>query len=105
MAMEVPKSARRISWICNGRFSFVSGVPRIAQMSPEESQLDTVKRRPAHKLDWRAVLIVLRNKLFAGIVAAIPLIVTFFVLKIAYGFINDISQPVLDRMLWKPIPG
>ena len=38
-----------------------------------------------------------RNKLFAGIVAAIPLIVTFYVLKIAYGFITDISEPLLHR--------
>ena len=47
--------------------------------------------------DWRAILVVLRNKLFAGIVAAIPLIVTFDVLKIAYGVINDISAPFLKR--------
>ena len=47
--------------------------------------------------DWRAALVVLRNKLFAGIVAAIPLIVTFDVLKIAYGVINDISEPFLKK--------
>ncbi len=47
--------------------------------------------------DWRAALVILRNKLFAGIVAAIPLIVTFDVLKIAYGVINDISAPFLKR--------
>ncbi|HEX4084756.1 MAG TPA: DUF502 domain-containing protein [Chthoniobacteraceae bacterium] len=61
------------------------------------------KRTPAPT--WRGVLVVLRNKLFAGIVAAIPLIVTFYVLKIAYGFINDISEPVLDRIFGKPTPG
>ena len=55
--------------------------------------------------NWRAGLKVLRNKLFAGIVAAIPLIVTFYVLKIAYGFINDISEPFLDKLFGKPIPG
>ncbi len=43
------------------------------------------------------MLVVLRNKLFAGIVAAIPLIVTFDVLKIAYGVINDISEPFLKK--------
>jgi len=47
--------------------------------------------------NWRAILIVLRNKLLAGIVAAIPLIVTFDVLKIAYGVINDISDPFLKK--------
>jgi uncharacterized membrane protein len=56
-------------------------------------------------VNWRGVLIALRNKLFAGIVAAIPLIVTFYVLKIAYGFINDISEPFLDKLSGRPIPG
>ena len=55
--------------------------------------------------NWRAILVVLRNKLFAGIVAAIPLIVTFYVLKIAYGFINDISEPFLDKLFGKHLPG
>jgi len=55
--------------------------------------------------DWRAVLVILRNKLFAGIVAAIPLIVTFYVLKIAYGFINDISEPFIDKLTGRPMPG
>ena len=56
-------------------------------------------------VNWRGLLIALRNKLFAGIVAAIPLIVTFYVLKIAYGFINDISEPFLDKLFGKHIPG
>jgi uncharacterized membrane protein len=60
-------------------------------------------RKPAP--NWRGILVVLRNKLFAGIVAAIPLIVTFYVLKIAYGFINDISEPVLVQIFGRPFPG
>ena len=48
--------------------------------------------------NWRTILVALRNKLFAGIVAAIPLIVTFDVLKIAYGVINDISAPFLKKV-------
>jgi uncharacterized membrane protein len=44
---------------------------------------------------WRDVLVWLRNKLFAGIVSAIPLIATAWVLKIAYGFISGISAPLL----------
>ena len=48
-------------------------------------------------IKWRDAFIVLRNKLFAGIVAAIPIIVTFDVLRIAYGFINDISAPFLKK--------
>lgn len=54
---------------------------------------------------WREFLKILRNKLFAGIVAAIPLIVTFYVLKIAYGFIDGISREFLDRLFVRPIPG
>jgi len=55
--------------------------------------------------DWRAFFVVLRNKLFAGIVAAIPLIVTFDVLKIAYGVINDISEPLLQKAHIDFVPG
>jgi uncharacterized membrane protein len=61
-------------------------------MSSDPSHPGKVK--PA---DWRAILVILRNKLLAGIVAAIPLIVTFDVLKIAYGVINDISEPFLKK--------
>ncbi len=64
-------------------------------MSPDPSHLGG---RKFSVPNWRAILVVLRNKLFAGIVAAIPLIVTFYVLKIAYGFINDISEPFLDKL-------
>jgi uncharacterized membrane protein len=49
-------------------------------------------------VDWRAVLVILRNKLLAGIVAAIPLIVTFDVLKIAYGVINGFAVTLLMLM-------
>ena len=55
--------------------------------------------------NWRAILKILRNKLFAGIVAAIPLIVTFYVLKIAYDSINGISKPFLDKLPFNFIPG
>ena len=70
----------------------------------------TPEPTPAEKMkfvapDWGAALIVLRNKLFAGIVAAIPLIVTYDVLKFAYGLINDISEPFLDKLFGKPLPG
>jgi len=46
---------------------------------------------------WRANLKILRNKLFAGIVAAIPIIVTFYVLNIAYSVINNVSAPFLKK--------
>lgn len=54
--------------------------------------------------DWRHTLVLLRNKLFTGIVVAIPVIVTIWVLKLVYGFINEISAPLL-RMLGVDIPG
>lgn len=41
---------------------------------------------------------ILRNKLFAGILAAIPLIITFYVLKIVYDVINNISAPFLKKV-------
>ena len=63
------------------------------------------KLSPSAPPNWRGLLVVLRNKLFAGIVAAIPLIVTFYVLKIAYGFINDISEPFLRTIFGRQIPG
>ena len=47
---------------------------------------------------WREVLKELRNKLFTGIVFAIPLIVTGWVLKIAYGTISGISAPFLKGL-------
>ena len=71
-------------------------------MFPDPSYLRKLKSAAPN---WRAILVILRNKLFAGIVAAIPLIVTFYVLKIAYGFINDISEPFLDKLSGRPIPG
>lgn len=54
--------------------------------------------------DWRGTLALLRNKLFTGIVVAIPIIVTIWVLKLVYGFINEISAPLL-RALGLDIPG
>lgn len=45
-----------------------------------------------------AALKELRNKLFTGIVFAIPLIVTGWVLKIAYGTISGISAPFLKPL-------
>lgn len=47
---------------------------------------------------WRDVLKELRNKLLTGIVFAIPLIVTGWVLKIAYGTISGISAPFLKGL-------
>jgi uncharacterized membrane protein len=48
--------------------------------------------------DWRFVLTTVRNKIFAGIVVAIPMIVTIWVLALAYEFVNGISDPFLRRV-------
>lgn len=48
--------------------------------------------------NWRHVLTTIRNKIFAGILVAIPLIVTIWVLDLAYGFINGISAPFLGQI-------
>lgn len=71
-------------------------------MFPDSTPASGMQFSPAN---WRGVLRILRNKLFAGIVAAIPLIVTFYVLQIAYGFINGISEPFLDKLFGKHLPG
>lgn len=70
---------------------------------PSDSSRTVREKFPAPR--WRAIFVALRNKLLAGILAAIPLIVTFYVLKIAYGFINDISEPFLDKLFGYHIPG
>ncbi|HWB58531.1 MAG TPA: DUF502 domain-containing protein [Chthoniobacteraceae bacterium] len=54
---------------------------------------------------WRAILKDIRNKLITGVVLAIPLIVTVWVVKTAYTFINGISAPYLSSLFGKEIPG
>lgn len=48
--------------------------------------------------NWRHALATIRNKVFAGILVAIPLIVTIWVLDLAYGFVNGISDPFLKQV-------
>lgn len=43
--------------------------------------------------------------LLTGVVVAIPIIVTIWVLKVAYNFINDITAPYLAGIFGKEIPG
>ncbi len=47
----------------------------------------------------------LGNRLFTGVLVAVPLIVTFLVLQIAYNFIDGISGPLWKRFGWEDIPG
>ena len=54
---------------------------------------------------WRETLADIRNKLLTGIVVAVPMIVTFKVLELAYGFIDGIGAPFLSKLIGKEIPG
>jgi len=54
---------------------------------------------------WRQILADIRNKLFTGIVVAVPMIVTFYVLNFAYGIINGISAPFLKQLFGKEVAG
>lgn len=47
----------------------------------------------------------IRNKLLTGVVVAIPIIVTVWVLEIAFNFINGISAPFLTKLFGKDITG
>jgi len=51
----------------------------------------------------RPILVAVRNKLFTGILVAIPIIVTIWVLQIAYDFIKGISNPLLAQ-IWLAKP-
>jgi len=46
--------------------------------------------------NWRRVAVALRNRLLAGIAVSIPLVVTIWVLKVAYTFISGISEPYMQ---------
>ncbi len=48
--------------------------------------------------DWRRNMMGLRNTLLTGIVVAIPIVVTLWVLNLAYTFINGISEPFLAHL-------
>jgi uncharacterized membrane protein len=45
--------------------------------------------------NWRRLLAGLRNRLLAGVAVSIPIVVTVEVLKVAYKFINGISEQFL----------
>lgn len=47
---------------------------------------------------WKHSLAVLRNKLLAGVAVAVPIVVTIWVLNLAYSFIRGISQPWLSKI-------
>ncbi len=54
---------------------------------------------PAPILRARGALTTLRNLLFAGVVVAIPLVVTIWVLNLAYRFIKGIGEPLLRQVV------
>jgi uncharacterized membrane protein len=54
--------------------------------------------------NWRQVLAGIRNKLLAGVVVAIPIIVTKWVLETAYTFIDGVSGQYLRTLFGRQIP-
>ena len=55
---------------------------------------------------WREILADIRNKLITGVVLAVPLIVTVWVIKTAYTFINAIGASYLTPIFnGREIPG
>ncbi len=56
--------------------------------------------KPAHA--FGSILVSLRNKLFTGILVAVPLVVTIWVLNLAYSFIKGISEPILSQIVLRP---
>ena len=61
--------------------------------------IKTILKRVEYPVkNWRLILTTIRNKIFAGILVSIPLVVTIWVLDLAYGFINGISDPFLRRV-------
>ena len=61
--------------------------------------MSNIKDRTTRRVETAAhAMTVLRNKLVAGVLVAIPLVVTIWVLNIAYKSINNISAPFLRRM-------
>ncbi len=54
------------------------------------------------KLNFGGILVSLRNKLITGILVAIPLVVTLWVLNLAYSFIKGISEPIISQIILRP---
>ncbi|MGF1655488.1 MAG: DUF502 domain-containing protein [Verrucomicrobiales bacterium] len=57
-------------------------------------------------VNWRALLGTLRNRLLAGLLVSVPLIVSLIVLMVAFQFISNMSTPLLAAIgISEPIPG
>ncbi len=48
--------------------------------------------------NWREFISMLRNRLLAGVIVAIPIVVTVWVLQIAFAFIKGVSEPYLKSV-------
>ncbi len=57
-----------------------------------------------HKI-WTPVRTNIRNKLVAGTLALIPIVVTYFFLKAFIGFFDRMVSPILDPLIGFHIPG
>ena len=54
---------------------------------------------------WQTVRTNIRNKLLAGVLVLIPLVITYFFLKAFIGFFDNIVNPLLEPYLGFHIPG
>jgi len=54
---------------------------------------------------WPTIRTSIRNKLVAGILALIPVVITFFFLKAFVGFFDNIINPLLEPFIGFRIPG
>jgi len=58
-----------------------------------------------NKVVWPTIRTSVRNKLVAGTLALIPVVITFFFLKAFVGFFDSIINPLLEPYLGFRIPG
>lgn len=54
---------------------------------------------------WATIRTSVRNKLLAGVLVLIPLVITYFFLKAFIGFFDNIINPILEPYLGFHIPG
>jgi len=54
---------------------------------------------------WRALLLRLRNTLTAGLLLLIPLLITYWILGVAFRGLDGVFGPLIERVLGMKIPG
>jgi uncharacterized membrane protein len=65
-------------------------------MAAHLSAIESMSEPPFSASPIRHPLVWVRNKFLAGLAVVIPLVVTFWILKLVYEFIRSLSQPLLE---------